>query len=560
MVETATPDSCHANFETSSANSTPLGKYFIAQPWHNHNKKPNRICWTFGDNRDTCIEYPAGYTGGYGVYHLYNQPGSYNVCVHIRYDGGCEAENCHSIQVGDVYDTCRADFERIPATTANNPLLAAFRALPWHNHNKKPVRICWTFGDNTSTCTNYGPDYNGTYVVTHNYANPGNYEVCVNILYQGGCEATKCRVIEIHAPDSCRANFERIPFTSAGDVLWAGFRALPWHNNNKKPARICWSFGDNTDTCINYGADYNGPYTVNHHYQHSGQYQVCVNILYYGGCEAHNCKPITISPACSVKVFVISPTATGLARLLYAFANSTTNQAVQQICWHFGDGTDTCITATASGPAQLFITHNYPAPGVYHACVRVQFVGGCVAEDCAEVVISSNSHLCGGYMTDSLINPHTFKFKAFAIHEPNDPVVSYKWTFGDGSLGNGQEVTHTYNAGGEYRVCLTILTQSGCETRICKTVHIPPANSQAILQLSPNPVVNILHALFFSTHNETVTIRIVNSSGVVVRTYTRTVTVGANNWDFDLASLAPGTYLFVVQSPSQTASALFVKL
>ena len=161
-------------------------------------------------------------------------------------------------------------------------------------------------------------------------------------------------------------------------------------------------------------------------------------------------------------------------------------------------------------------------------------------------------------MTDSMIGPHTFRFKAFAIHNPNDPVISYRWTFGDGTTTVGPEVTHTYNGGGEYRVCLTIVTQSGCETKICNSVRVP-GNNQAILQLSPNPVINVLHALFLSTHNETVTIKIINSSGVVVRTYTRPATLGANNWDFDLATLLPGTYLFSVQSPNQQASAIFIK-
>ena len=85
---------CRANFESPgiSTSNTPLGRYFVAQPWHNQNKKPTRICWTFGDGRDTCIQYPANYTGVYGVFHLYSQPGNYNVCVTIQYDGGCHAD------------------------------------------------------------------------------------------------------------------------------------------------------------------------------------------------------------------------------------------------------------------------------------------------------------------------------------------------------------------------------------------------------------------------------------------------------------------------------------
>ncbi len=655
-IQTGDPDSCRANFETVATTTTPLGKYFVAQPWNNHNKKPVRICWTFGDSRDTCIQYTASYTGAYGVYHQYSQPGSYNVCVNILYDGGCQAQNCHDVQIGDAADSCRADFERIPVTTSDNPRQAAFRALPWHNHDKKPVyicwtfgdnqdtciqysntypgpytvnhtyanagnyevcvrivysggcearkcrvieintpdscradferisaagtnntlltyfralpwhssnkkpsRICWTFGDNTDTCINYGLDYNGAYAVSHTYQHPGQYEVCVKILYVGGCEARKCRVIEVNSPDSCRADFERIPVTTANDVLSASFRAIPWHNNNKKPSRICWTFGDNTDTCINYGQDYNGPYVINHRYSQPGQYEVCVKTLYYGGCEARKCNQVIVPyTTCSVTLFELTPSINSLTRILYAIPHSLLNRPVERICWNFGDGSDTCIMATSSTPPPLSIQHTYPAPGVYRTCVRILFQGGCIAEKCVEVVIRGGSHQCGGYMTDSLIAPHTFKFKAFAIHAPNDPVVSYRWSFGDGTTATGQEVTHTYNAGGEYRVCLTINTQSGCETRICNTVRIP-GTSQAILQLSPNPVINILHALFFSNRNETVAINIVNSAGVVVRTYTRNVTAGANNWDFDLSNLLPGTYLFTVQSPNQSASAIFIK-
>jgi hypothetical protein len=488
---------------------------------------------------------------------LYAQPGTYNVCVNILYDGGCEAHSCHTIQTREPADSCHANFES-PATSPT-ALGKYFIAQPWHNHNKKPLRICWTFGDSRDTCIQYSTTYTGTYAVYHLYTQPGTYNVCVNILYDGGCEAHSCHTIQTGEPaDSCHANFES-PATSS-TALGKYFIAQPWHNHNKKPVRICWTFGDSRDTCIQYSTTYTGTYAVYHLYAQPGTYNVCVNILYDGGCEATICKPVTVPSAtsCSVNIFAITPSATSLVRVLYALTHSTPVHPVDHICWYFGDGTDTCIMSTSAIPPSLLIAHIYPGPGVYHTCVKVFFQGGCIAENCTEVVIRSNSHLCGGYMTDSLIAPRTFKFKGFAINNPADPVVSYRWVFGDGSTTLGQEVTHTYNNGGEYRVCLTILTQSGCETRICNTVRVTGTN-QLILQLSPNPVVNVLHALFLSAHNENVTIKIINSNGVIVRTYIRYVTVGANNWDFDLATLLPGAYLFSVQSPNQLVSAIFVK-
>ncbi|MEQ1678423.1 MAG: PKD domain-containing protein, partial [Chitinophagaceae bacterium] len=444
------PDSCRANFVRLPVSPTanPLTVVYKALPGHNNNKKPVRICWKFGDGRDTCITYLNIYNGQYTVPHTYNYPGLYEVCVNILYFGGCEARKCEPIQVGRP-DTCRADFERIPVLAPNNTLLSYFKALPGHNNNRKPARICWQFGDGRDTCINYPENYTGQYAVGHLYNNPGQYEVCVKIQYYGGCEARKCKPIQIIQPDICRADFERIPILTTNDPLRTYFKALPGHNNNKKPARICWTFGDGTDTCITYSENYTGQYAVGHNYDHPGQYEVCVKILYYGGCEARKCKPIVIPPPqvnCTVRLFEITPSITSLVRGFMAVPHTEPTRRPERICWYFGDGEDTCIMIDPQQPLpNLFIRHTYPAPGVYRACVKIRFQGGCMAEDCREVVIRPASNVCGGYMTDSLIAPRTFKFKGFSIHNPNDEVVYYRWTFGDGSSALGREVTHTYN-------------------------------------------------------------------------------------------------------------------
>ncbi len=556
------PDSCRADFERLplTISTPPHLVYYKALPWHNNNKKPQRVCWQFGDGTDTCINYTNSYTGNYAVSHRYQYPGLYDVCVKITYFGGCEARKCKPIQVGRP-DTCRADFERLPITTSNSPLHAIFKALPSHNNDRKPSRICWQFGDGSDTCINYPQNYTGLYLVNHRYEEPGLYEVCVRILYYGGCEARKCKPIQIARPDSCRADFERIPVT-ASNTLLHGFRALPWHNNNKKPQTICWRFGDGTDTCITYPVNYTGQYVVTHRYLHPGEYEVCVKIEYYGGCDARKCRTIVIPPPtvhCTVRLFEITPSINSLVRGFFAVPNSVPERRPERICWSFGDGEDTCIMINPNLPLpNFFIRHTYPGPGVYRACVRVVFQGGCVAEDCREVVIRNPSNVCGGFMVDSLVAPRTFKFRGYSIHNPNDEVISYRWTFGDGTSALGREVTHTYTQGGTFEVCLYIRTRLGCETRICKPVRAP-GNNLPTLHLAPNPVVNVVNVTFFSTHTEQIHIRILNGIGTQVRTYTRNVNVGTNTWNHELATLLPGVYSYIVQSPNQLASVIFIK-
>ena len=554
------PDECGADFEKLSltTSNSLLGVVYKAIPKHNNNKKPKQICWKFGDGRDTCIEYSENYTGNYLVHHVYREPGEYLVCVKILYYGGCEAYKCKEIPVGEF---CRADFEKLQVNATDNSLAAYFKALPSHSLHKKPKKICWTFGDGRDTCIEYGEDYAGLYTVKHEYRHPGQYEVCVKIHYYGGCEARKCRVVQIGEPVRCKADFERIPISTVNNPLHVALKALPSHVENKKPKQICWKFGDGKDTCIQYGEDYTGPYVVHHRYDRPGSYEVCVKIIYYGGCEAKKCEWIKIeAPSeCRVRLFELTPSITSLTRGFFALPWSSDNKRPVRICWYFGDGTDTCIELN-SGLLwqQLFIRHTYPAPGIYKACVKVLFEGGCIASECDEVVIRPTTNVCGGFMTDSLLSPRTFKFKAFAIHNPDDPVVGYRWTFGDGSAASGKEVTHQYNSPGTYEVCLTIKTQRGCETRICKPLHVP-GNTQVALQITPNPVISNMHVLFYSTANEQVTLKVVNSNGVIVRTWTRNATQGANNWDFDASTLGAGAYTFYVQSPNQLASQLFIK-
>jgi len=159
---------------------------------------------------------------------------------------------------------------------------------------------------------------------------------------------------------------------------------------------------------------------------------------------------------------------------------------------------------------------------------------------------------------DSLLAPATYRFKGTGVQTPADLLLSYNWPFVDGSSASGQVVNHAYTAPGNYNVCLVIKTSSGCETRICKR-HIVPGVNVPQLILTPNPVVNNLHAVFTSQRAENVTIKIYNANGLLVRSYTKSASAGINNWDFDAATLTTGIYSAIVQSTLQFATAIFFK-
>ena len=128
-------------------------------------------------------------------------------------------------------ETCRANFE--VSNSASSPFTKKFTAIPLHSEQKRPVYICWKFGDGTDTCIQYSNTNPGPYTVIHHYQQPGTYEVCVKIVYAGGCEARKCN--EVIVGEFCRADFEKLVLGPTLNPLYVAFKALPWHSENKKP-------------------------------------------------------------------------------------------------------------------------------------------------------------------------------------------------------------------------------------------------------------------------------------------------------------------------------------
>lgn len=66
----------------------------------------------------------------------------------------------------------------------------------------------------------------------------------------------------------------------------------------------------------------------------------------------------------------------------------------------------------------------------------------------------------------------TVTFDASASTDPEGDLLSYAWTFGDGSAGTGGTVSHTYGADGSYSVTLTVTDPDGQAASTTQTVVI----------------------------------------------------------------------------------------
>jgi len=561
-ISNSTTASCLAELKVESTTGSAFIKVFTAVPSHSSQKKPVKIVWKFGDGTGEVSQaYAATYTGTYKREHVYATAGQYEACIRIIYEDGCESRKCQLVTVSQhtIAAVCEAGLKIEPILA--HPQGRKFIAIPHHSQGKKPVLINWKFGDGTEKEKPYAGTYTGTYVAEHIYPAAGQYEVCVRIKYEDGCEGRKCQLITIAGTSTltCGAGLQIESLTSTG--FGKKLIAVPSHYLQKKPIKIIWKFGDGTQEENTYPTTHTGPYVIEHTYTAAGQYEACVFIKYEDGCESRKCQTVSIGSNtihCEAHVAEVATSATNLERKFYVGLMS--NKTAEKICWDFGDGTKNCVTlSNPVHPESLLASHKYPAPGVYKVCAKVYYTGGCVVERCREVVINPlTSASCGGYFNFKFIDSKTIQLNGVGVHNSNDQVTSYTWHFGDGTTGTGKEVKHTYATGGNYKVCLTIKTASGCEATICKRISVEQQHSSQLI-LTPNPVTTVLHAQFHSTRTENVSIKIFSANGVVLKSFVKAAAVGQNNWSFEVGTLPSGVYSVVVQSSTQFATAIFFK-
>ncbi|KAA0008712.1 MAG: PKD domain-containing protein [Thermoplasmata archaeon] len=65
-----------------------------------------------------------------------------------------------------------------------------------------------------------------------------------------------------------------------------------------------------------------------------------------------------------------------------------------------------------------------------------------------------------------------FTFNASSSYDLDGEIVNYTWQFGDGSIGYGKVVTHTYSSTGIYHVVLTLVDNIGAKNSTTLDLHI----------------------------------------------------------------------------------------
>lgn len=243
--------------------------------------------WSFGDGT-------VGTSSG-DIVHNYTTSRVYYVCMTMsNFLGTCNDTYCDSIYVntnpGGGGGMCMGVVN--PYFTANDSsMYGVFSNTP----SGSGQVYFWDFGDGTNS--------NTIGSVSHLYASPGTYTVCLTVYETGGsldsCQYCSYVTIGSGGPTPCDASFTIIQDSTNL------FNYFVYMNNTSTSSTMSyfWDFGDGTSSTLQYPT---------HTYPSSGPYYICLTITDSTpmlGCTNTYCDSIAAGHSSTpITLNVVSPT------------------------------------------------------------------------------------------------------------------------------------------------------------------------------------------------------------------------------------------------------------
>ena len=296
----------------------------------------NNVVWSFGDSSTSF---------GNTATHIFSQPGTYSVCLHVEINNTCFADTCGTVVIAANPQPCNliAGFT-YSATSAANTI--AFTNAS--NGYAAGDSIRWSFGDGSSSFDN-NP--------THTYNGPGTYQVCLWIKKNptapgtAPCVAELCYGVVVSNPCNLVPSFNYSPAPNQNNTFLFTNTTL-----TANAPQVTWIFGDSTTATGN---------VVTHTFTDPGTYWVCMHVAVSNTCAADTCMIITVSSnpqPCNLDASFVWQSSSASPNVVYFLNTSLGYAPGDSIMWNFGDGT----TSYDVNPV-----HTFASAGAQNVCLRI---------------------------------------------------------------------------------------------------------------------------------------------------------------------------------------------
>ncbi len=382
--------------------------------------------WDFGDGSTSTQQFAT---------HVYTTDGDYNVSLMVTDINGCSD---------------RLDWPRyiqlshpVAAFSVSDTMICPNTSLNFIDESVPDTTIMawtWSFGDGTSSNLR-NP--------VHTYTAAGLYNVSLTVTNVLGCSHTLTRNTLVRVLDGPTANFSLpIPYGCTP------FNAVFTDQSVANSAPIVswfWEFGDGTTSAAR---------NPNHTYTTPGVFTVRLTVTDNRGCPQSITR--TVEALRLPIANFLSTDTLGCAVHTAAFADLTIGtNPITGWTWDFGDGTSSAIQSPV---------HDYLADGLYTvSLIAIDYYG------CRDTLTKPNYvRLTSPTPQFNVVNGRgcpgiRVEFQDNTIADTT--LVSWYWTFGDGTFSVARNPFKTYNVPGNYTVTLTVRNINGCE----RTVSVPNA-------------------------------------------------------------------------------------
>lgn len=385
--------------------------------------------WNFGDGGSSTIK---------NAKHVYSAAGDYTITLVVT-----NSNNLANPEVKTNYIKVNPNPIASFSATASSCTLPV--SVTFNNSSSSGTNFSylWDF-DNGTTSTQFSPG-------TSNYSTPASYDVSLLVTNTTtGCHSTKVSPVVI---SNFVANFNSVDSICVGgtttltDLSTIGANTWNWNSGSGQSSSI-----------------QNPTFT----YNTAGTFTITLtsqNTLI--GCTSTITKQIVVVPL-PIPTFTVDEQR-GCAPFHVNFTN-TSPSTLNNFVWNFGNG------STYSGlnpPEQIYNPGN--VYDTFDISITCSGILGCTNTINLNNYIYTAPLLAKFNAIDSMgcspltadyNNLSTFPYSAF------DPIISYVWTFDDGTTYNGPNPPNDIYPVGLYDLSLTVTTQNGCVNTLTKPNYI----------------------------------------------------------------------------------------